>query len=182
MATNLGYKPSKRKDTFFVSYKKENADKLRLIVPYLAQDRIWSDQGIEYGDDWRKEIEEHIINAKGVILFLSKAVFQKGINSYVIQEYNLACDYDKKMLCVCLEDISKDDLPTGTKIIGNQMLSMQCILYREDQTIEDVIREINAFIASIDSPNEKAEDQEKKQTPGCERFTLQNVEDVPGLT
>lgn len=182
VAIDLGYKPSKRKDTFFVSYKKENADKLRLIVPYLAQDRIWFDKGIEYGEDWRKEIEEHIINAKGVILFLSKAVFKQGIHSYVIQEYNLACEYKKKMLCVCLEDISKEDIPTGTKIIGNQMLSMQCMLYRKDQTNEDVIREINAFIASIDSPNERTKDQGKKQTSCCDSFVLQNVEDVPDLT
>lgn len=58
----------------FVSYAHANADKISPIIEQLGEDsfRLWYDEGIYSGDEWREVVASHLLGSKCVLAFISK--------------------------------------------------------------------------------------------------------------
>ena len=113
MSTYLGFEPTDKCNYFFVSYNTEDADRVKKIVKNLVHRDvpIWYDHGLEYGEQWEAQIPEKIRNAQAVLLFFSRGILQKK-QSYVKKEYDLATGYyDKKVVVIFLDSISKAEIP-----------------------------------------------------------------------
>lgn len=58
----------------FISYAHKNSEKVMPIIDSLFNDkyRVWYDEGIAPGSEWPKNIEDHLKQAKVVVVFISK--------------------------------------------------------------------------------------------------------------
>ena len=101
MSSYLGFQPTTASPYYFISYGSDDAARVGPIVCALSQKLpLWYDYGLAYGEDWKKNIADHIENAEGVILFLSKKVLAKGNDSYVYTEYQMARDFFNKPIII----------------------------------------------------------------------------------
>ncbi len=128
MALYLNKETNDRGNYCFLSYKKEDADVLRQIVPSLNFD-VWYDYGIEDGTySWNEAIYTHLVESQAVIFFLSKALLKGGDRSYPYFEYNQAEQDNKKIIVVFLEKIDVDtDVPGSLKFWYQKVTRSQCI-------------------------------------------------------
>ena len=113
MSSYLGFQPTTSSPYYFVSYSTEDAPKVGPVAQILSQKLpLWYDYGLTYGEGWGKEIADHIENSEAVLLFLSKQIFAKGLNSYVYTEYQMAKDFfQKPIIIIQIESITKSDIP-----------------------------------------------------------------------
>lgn len=91
----------------FISYAHKDIDKVYPELLYLQKNtyRIWYDDGINGGDNWRKILRDKISNCEEFLLFLS----EDSIKSKDVQtEINLALCFEKKIIIV---DIDKTEIP-----------------------------------------------------------------------
>ncbi len=93
----------------FVSYAHKDAEKVYPILTRLQLERcrIWFDEGIQAGDNWRKMIASKIESAdcKGVLLFIS----EHAVASFDVEaEINAALALKKKIIPVKLDDAAFD--------------------------------------------------------------------------
>ena len=88
----------------FVSYAHINSDRVYPIVEQLMQRgiRLWYDDGIEAGSDFREFIAEKIRDSWQVLLFASHESIQPG---FVRNEINYALHCGKPILRVNLDDV-----------------------------------------------------------------------------
>ena len=88
----------------FVSYAHVNSDRVYPIVEQLMQRgiRLWYDDGIEAGRDFREFIAEKIRDSWQVLLFASHESIQPG---FVRNEINYALHCGKPILRVNLDDV-----------------------------------------------------------------------------
>ena len=88
----------------FVSYAHVNSDRVYPIVEQLMQRgiRLWYDDGIEAGSDFREFIAEKIRDSWQVLLFASHESIQPG---FVRNEINYALHCGKPILRVNLDDV-----------------------------------------------------------------------------
>lgn len=112
MASYLGFQPTTSTPYYFVSYSTEDAAKVGPIVQILSQKLpLWYDYGLTYGEGWGKDIADHIENSEAVLLFLSRQIFAKGLNSYVYTEYQMAKDFfQKPIIIIQIEGITRSDI------------------------------------------------------------------------
>ena len=115
-------------DYFFLSYKKENADILRQIVPNLNFN-VWYDHGIQNGYySWNEAIYTHLVESQAVIFFLSRELLKGGDKSFPFFEYNQAVADEKDIIVVFLEDIDiHRDVPNSLKFWYQRVITGQCI-------------------------------------------------------
>jgi len=168
MAENLYKEIAESGDYIFLSYKKENIDRLREIVPHF-QFNTWYDFGIHYTETWSESIVNHIKNCSAVILFLSKELLKPGTGSFPFYEYNIAIKNNKKVLVVYLEEIDYQDVPDSMAVWYEEINARQCLVYRKDRTEEALIEEIHHAIADITGISLPA--VPKSDTP-AERITM----------
>lgn len=88
----------------FVSYAHRDGDTVLPAIRALqsAGYRVWFDQGIEAGTEWPEYIAEHLEACECFVAFLSENAV-KSVNCR--QEINLACDMNKNILVVYLEEV-----------------------------------------------------------------------------
>ena len=87
----------------FVSYAHDDAHLVYPIVERLVMDgyRIWYDDGIRGGENWRKIISDKISRCSQFLLFVSK----ESCESYDVHaEINLALDLHKKFVIINLDN------------------------------------------------------------------------------
>ncbi len=90
-------------DYAFISY---SHDDTKEVIPVLSKlqrlgYRVWYDEGIEEGKNWRIFVGEKIINCKDFILFSSKnAIESKNVEA----EISGALDIDKKIITIKMDD------------------------------------------------------------------------------
>ncbi len=90
------------RDYLFISYSHLDKEQVYTDLLYLQRHsyRIWYDDGIVGGDNWRKIISDKIAGCSQFLLFVSK----DSCVSYDVQaEINLALDLHKKVLLVALD-------------------------------------------------------------------------------
>ena len=79
MSAYLGFNPSLREDSYFVSYNTEDQDKVRILVEELHNKGVplWYDHGLKPGKEWEMQIESHIKTCRAVIMFITSKIFIK---------------------------------------------------------------------------------------------------------
>ena len=131
MSTYFGFTPSNQSGSYFISYNAEDAERVAPIAFAMRQSGVplWYDQGLIYGEQWEKQIAEHIASCKAVIMFVTKKLMQRERLSYVRLEYNLATssENNKKVYIALLDDIKDRDVITQHKMWWQQILLWHCI-------------------------------------------------------
>ncbi len=112
MSSYLGFFPKEQSDYYFISYNNEDADRVAAIIRRMHSQNIslWYDYGIPYGDQWETIIGNKLKDAKGVLLFITKAVMGKE-NSFVRKEYKIAEIYNIPIFVIILDEIHEKDIP-----------------------------------------------------------------------
>lgn len=110
---NLGVVPAHGGKYIFISYNREDAPIVRRYTVALRKlgVRLWYDLGIVSSSKitWANQIEKHIEDCEGVVMFLSRGIFRKN-DSYVVTEYNLARAYNKEIVFVACNEINDNDV------------------------------------------------------------------------
>lgn len=126
----------------FISYAHKDRSEVYSIIGELQKlgIRIWYDRGIRTGEEWPKEIGEHIVKSALIIVMLS----ENSINSkYVRREINLADSKSMKIISVVLDD---SRLPIGIQL----QLGLNQMMYKTACSGHSFIGSIaNAINASI---------------------------------
>ena len=113
MSSYLGFPSTDAKNAIFISYNTEDSNRIQPIVCKLHNLGVplWYDYGLEYGESWSTQIAAHIDACRSVILFFSRNILEKE-NSFVRKEYKMAKEfYNKKVIVVLLDQVSKRDVP-----------------------------------------------------------------------
>ena len=120
MADNLGFKPTTKESGYgFVSYNSGDAKRVGEFLRELRRRYyidLWYDEGIIPGDKWEATIAEKISKSRYIIMFISKGILEKGTESYVYQEYNLAKGHRKNIIIIQMDNtagIPLADVPAG---------------------------------------------------------------------
>ena len=131
MSTYFGFTPSNQSGSYFISYNSEDAERVAPIALAMHQSGVplWYDQGLVAGEQWEKQIAEHIASCKAVIMFVTKKLMQRERLSYVRLEYNLATNSEnnKKVYIALLDDIEVRDVNIQHKIWWQRIMLLQCI-------------------------------------------------------
>ena len=131
MSTYFGFTPSNQSGSYFISYNSEDAERVAPIALAMHQSGVplWYDQGLVAGEQWEKQIAEHIASCKAVIMFVTKKLMQRERLSYVRLEYNLATNSEnnKKVYIALLDDIKDRDVNIQHKMWWQQILLWHCI-------------------------------------------------------
>ncbi len=88
----------------FVSYAHKDTKQVVATIKALQMNgyRVWYDKGIEAGTEWPEYIAEHLEACECFIAFMSKNALD---SNNCRQEINRACDLNKKLLVIYLEDV-----------------------------------------------------------------------------
>ncbi len=113
----------------FVSYSHKDKDLVLEIINdlMLCACNLWYDTGIHSGEDWNKEIAEHLFNAECVLFMITSNSIQ---SEYVKDELNFAKSKQKKIYPVFLENIT---LPLSLELLLGRV---QAISYLDDNISE----------------------------------------------
>jgi len=73
MSEYLGFQPTDRPDYFFVSYNSGDKERVSALAKQLSYANVplWYDYGLEYGEEWEKQISGKIKDAQAVLLFFT---------------------------------------------------------------------------------------------------------------
>jgi hypothetical protein len=94
-----------REPYIFISYAHVDGDRMYPEIKALNDRgyRIWYDEGIDPGSEWREEIARAITGCAKFIVFISRNAIQ---SPNVKKEINFALDKNKHFLAVHLEEVS----------------------------------------------------------------------------
>lgn len=148
MPYDLYKEPNNSGDFMFLSYKKENVEQLRQIVPHFDFD-VWYDKDLEYGKCWMEGIATNLRNCVAMLLFLSKASFQQGELSPAFIEYCQAKNHKKDVYVVFLEDISIDDIPPSLEQWFIVLKNNRCLFYDKDRSNESILEDIHRAVSVL---------------------------------
>lgn len=148
MPYDLYKEPNNSGDFMFLSYKKENVDQLRQIVPHFNFD-VWYDKALDYGRCWMEGIVNNLRNCTAMILFLSKASLAQGKDSPALTEYSIARDHHKDIFVVYLEDIALEDVPASLEIWLTDVKKERCLFYDANRSQEALLEEIHAAVTGM---------------------------------
>ena len=125
---------SKRENYIFVSYSHADAEKVFPILYTLqfAGYRVWYDEGIQGGENWRKIIASKIqdTKCKDFLVFSSEHSIE---SRHVKAEINLALNLDKKITTVRL-DSAMFDMDLEMYLTNNHYLEVS-----ENRTLDEEI-------------------------------------------
>lgn len=112
MSDYLGFMPATRQNYYFLSYNHDDADKVSAIACAInnAGVPLWYDYGLQYGEEWERQISSKIADSQAVILLFTKGILYKN-GGYVEKEYKIAEAFDKKIYVLLLEEVTKYDVP-----------------------------------------------------------------------
>lgn len=123
----------------FVSYSHADAEVVYPDMQYFHEMgyRIWYDEGIDPGNEWRAEVENAIINSSCFIVFISpNSVASRNVRN----EINLAYNRNIEFIAIYL---TPTKLPSGLNLV---MESIQAIL-KYNHTADSYARKINKTLS-----------------------------------
>lgn len=167
MANYLGFEPTETSPYYFISYDTLDKD---LVSKYVCEMNVrklplWYDHGIHMGSKWEQVIAEHLANCEAVILFFSKNIFTKD-DSYVRKEFNLAKDYNKKIIVVQLEPIGSGDVPVKYAFWWGTVRDLQGVAAYECRDVDDCVsRLFDELNVKLDIPEREDETPPVDDTP-----------------
>lgn len=102
------------KPFIFISYSHQNTSEVLEVIKYMQINRyrIWWDEGIRTGVDYKEEIAKKINECEIFISFVSKE-FIESKSSYFKNELSYAKELNKKIIMVYLQNV---ELPQGVKM------------------------------------------------------------------
>lgn len=124
----------------FISYSHKDSSKVLPIIQTLDKHgfRVWYDAGIEAGTEWPEYIEEHLMNASVVLIFMTPNTIE---SKNCRNEINFALELNKEVLVAYLENTP---LLKGMRL---QLNSTQSLFRTNHPSDETFVRElINARI------------------------------------
>lgn len=130
MAADFGFWPSNENGAYFISYNSEDSDRVGAIARDLHAQGLpmWYDRGLEYGDEWERQIATHIRSCKAVIMFITKGLFLRETRSYVYKEYRMAKICNKKVYVVMMDKISDKDVPEDLWGWWIDLTDLHCVM------------------------------------------------------
>ncbi|MHA1342018.1 MAG: toll/interleukin-1 receptor domain-containing protein [Promethearchaeota archaeon] len=89
----------------FVSYIHKNKSEVFPVINRLKQEgfKIWYDEGIPFSKDWAKEIDNRLLNAKVILVFLSYRIIE---SEHTLHEIELALNNNKTIVPVFLDNVN----------------------------------------------------------------------------
>ena len=119
----------------FVSYSHKDAQKVLPLIRTLDQQgfRVWYDAGIEAGTEWPEYIEEHLMNASVVLVFMTPNTIE---SKNCRNEINFALELNKDVLVAYLQDTP---LLKGMRL---QLNSTQSLFRTHHSSDETFLREL----------------------------------------
>ena len=130
MSADLGFQPVTTGKRIFISYKKEDAERVGRIARCLYGKGVplWYDKGIPMDAEWEKKIGIELAGCESMILFVTKLVF-RDVDTYVKIEHDVARkDLNKPIYTVFLDEIdSKRDVCPELLPWYRKLKNHQCI-------------------------------------------------------
>lgn len=128
MGEYLGFEPCTEGDYYFISYKHADAERLTGIATLLHKNGIplWYDEDLNNSIPWKKQLGAKIKDSKGVILFVTKTIFnpsdsdddQNESEHEIQDEFDLAVGFhNKPVYPVILEKIEQQDLSSDNQFL-----------------------------------------------------------------
>ena len=107
MACDFGFKPTKNKVYYFISYNSLDVDRISMICREMDKRNVpmWYDNGLESGKKWEKTLIEKIRDCYEVILFITENLLNRE-DAYVIKEYKYAKLFGKRVNIIILDNIT----------------------------------------------------------------------------
>lgn len=171
----LGFKPTNKPFYHFLSYNREDADRVGEIAKLLPEAgiNVWYDGGIEPGEKWETIIAERIAHCQVVILFFTKGILTKP-ESFAVKEYWWAKEYRaRKIIVVLMDQVESYGIPDHKGFWWIDIKKHQNII-AYDKTPEEVTAELtDSLIRMASSPlcdvpiNIKDETDEAAKTSSC---------------
>lgn len=148
MACNLGFTPTDNENYYFLSYNKEDADRVSEIAQQISRTGIelWYDNGIKYGERWERTIAEKIYGCQAVILFFTRGILYK-VDSYVEKEYEMARRFGRTIYYVMLDNIVDEEVPPKKMPWWIVIKATQCIEAHEIADPYRIVEEIAVALA-----------------------------------
>lgn len=127
----------------FISYSHQDIDQIYPMLSFLQKNghRVWYDDGIPGGRNWRKIIASKIQECKSILLFSSKNAV---VSEFVEDEINAAQLCHKDILTICLDDANfgldiEMSLSRMQKLsVKNEMFEEKFLKSLPDTTVEKV--------------------------------------------
>ena len=121
----------------FISYSHKDNDRVHPFIKALQnkQYNVWFDEGIHYGDDWRKSIAEAISNASLFIYMISENSLK---SKHCSNEVAFADENDIPFINILMEDI---ELPNEFKLSYGRYQMMHLYNYKN---INNFVKELEA--------------------------------------
>jgi hypothetical protein len=101
----------------FLSYASEDREQVRVLRKYLARymnARVFSQESLSAGEDWREKLRDEIVNSNIIVALLSS---NSSSSSWMRQELGAAWALEKPVLSVCTEPYLSAELPVEFKRI-----------------------------------------------------------------
>ena len=139
----------------FISYSHKDDTKILHILEELNKKnfRIWYDEGIEVGAEWRDSIAMHIWNCDAFIIFFSK---DSIVSENCKDEIALAAERKKKILSVYLENVEP-----------NRGIYMQICRFQKINFYQYKEKDINIFYEKLTNTKilQKCKENDLFKTP-----------------
>ena len=159
----------------FISYSSLDSDRVRAIVAALDQRgfRCWRDkEGISYGDDWLKRIDDAIEESGAFLAFISRSFSQRDVAIHEVRQALKRQAKEKRpedypIVFLFLEPVGKTAFGED---IRDAMRRMQCIRYWKEFRHSGFLTP--DFVRRLTGANwpESIIDQDKRKMMGMERW------------
>ena len=168
MSNYLGFQPTTSSTYYFVSYNNEDADRISQLVCGIkdAGVPLWYDYGLEYGEEWARQINEKIANAQAVILFFTKGILRKD-KSYVKKEYKIAKTLEKKIFVLFIDEVSKKDVSIENVDWWVDIVECQGINAFKANSIKEIVQETKRALGIVKEDNSKLHSAMYYACPYC---------------
>ena len=174
MSEYLGFKPTEEDRYFFVSYNSEDKDQLQSILIELSKSLpLWYDYGLTYNDRWSKQIADKIESSEAVILFFTKQILNKGTNSFVYKEYEMARSFfNKTIYVVFVDDIAKAEIPNSLLNWWIELIQYQCLFRSKYDSNASMVAALVAAVNYSRMKNVTLTDKDGNRYPITQRISF----------
>lgn len=148
MPVDFGFASDPSYGHYFISYNSEDGERVAKTVRILHQWNIpvWYDQGLQYSKEkWETQIANNIRISSAMIVFVTRGIFQK-MEPYVKTEYYIAKRHGIRLIPVLLDNISDKEIPPEHDAWWQDMLSRQCVVYKDTYSPENTAQKIKGAI------------------------------------
>lgn len=145
-------------DFVFISYAKDDDKVIYPIIVKLYEQglRIWYDEGIKTGRDWRKVLYNKIKECSTFIAFLTK----NSVNSLYLNKECLvaAMEYNSRKLPVILAKLENMKIPDGIAFEFIELQEDRSYIFGEDYFINHISGSLDSSLWESPIPSDKMKD------------------------